>query len=245
MSSRLANTVLDVPADRLLLADLSGADVVKAVGELDGVLRAAGVTGQTVGLQGSNGASWVIGLLGLLRAGARPLLVGHDSPPPEVQRLLAAVGAGRCLRTEEGQPPRLTGITGARCGKGAHEGWGGAAVLLASSGSTGAAKLVTRSERSLLDEGCRYLTAGLITAEDTLALPLPMSHAYALGWAVAALCPGPAVPSASPLAGGSQRHPCRRSDGAGGGSRAGPDPGPQARGQARPACPAACHGRRW
>ena len=190
MSSRLADTVLDVPADRLLLADLSGAEVVKAVGELAGMLRAGGVTRQTVGLQGSNGASWVIGLLGLLRAGARPLLVGHDSPPPDVHRLLAAAGAARCLRTEEGQPPRLTGITGARGDKGAHEAGAGAAVLLASSGSTGAAKLVTRSERSLLDEGRRYLTAGLITTEDMLALPLPMSHAYALGWTVAALLAG-------------------------------------------------------
>jgi len=185
MSENLVDRVL---AARPTVGDLAGAELERAVGRMTDQLISAGVGhGETVGLRGANQPTWLIALLALLRAGAQPLLLAHDSPEPEVVRSLAAAGGSRCLTTED-----LDNFTwiGLRDGESRPAEAGTQAVLLSTSGSTGAPKTVPRSLASLLDEGLRYVNAGLATSADTVVIPLPMTHAYALGWAVGALLAG-------------------------------------------------------
>lgn len=181
------------------IGELSTEDVVAAIDHHADRLATAGVRpGEAVALHTPNEAPWVFGLLALLRVGARPLLVAHDSPQPEIDRLLTTARGRRCLRANESGALTLTGDPGASTGE-------PGVVLLASSGSTGAPRIVPRSGQSLIDEGRRYVAGGLITPADTLLLPLPMSHAYALGWVAGALLAGAALNPVAPQAFGAMR----------------------------------------
>lgn len=194
MAGNLLDAVLAAEPDRPLVGDLTGAELIAAVDRLAEELAAAGTApGEVIGLRTANRPPWVVGLLALLRVGARPLLLAHDSPSPEVDRLLGAAGGGRCLVGDAAGELRLAGHPAAPAGE-------PGAVLLASSGSTGAPKLVARDGASLLDEARRYVAAGLVGPADTLLLPLPMSHAYALGWLAGALLAGARVRPVPPQA---------------------------------------------
>ncbi|MFI1928011.1 AMP-binding protein [Streptomyces sp. NPDC020377] len=197
------------------LGDLSRRVAVARVTELAGRLRAQGVRpAEVVGLQGPNQPEWVLGLLALTAVGACPLLLPADSPPAETRRLLRTAGARRTLVTDPGEAdgavlrapdvgmddgPVGAGITAAEADSGpaAHA---PGTVILVSSGSTGTPKLVPRSPRSVLDEGVRYHHAGLARPDDRVLLPLPLSHAYALGWLAGALVAGAHVDPVPPRA---------------------------------------------
>lgn len=201
----------DAPA----LGDLSRRVAVVRVTELAGRLRAQGVRpAEVVGLQGPNQPEWVLGLLALTAVGACPLLLPADSPPAETRRLLRTAGARRTLVTDPGEAdgavlrapdggvddgPVGAAITAAEADSGpaAHA---PGTVILVSSGSTGTPKLVPRSPRSVLDEGVRYHHAGLARPDDRVLLPLPLSHAYALGWLAGALVAGAHVDPVPPRA---------------------------------------------
>ncbi|MFF8960018.1 AMP-binding protein [Streptomyces sp. NPDC014894] len=73
-------------------------------------------------------------------------------------------------------------------------------VLLPSSGTTGTPKLVARTVDSLRAEGRRHVRWARLTAADRVLLPLPLWHAYALGWLHAALEAGAAVSPHPPTA---------------------------------------------
>lgn len=138
--------------------------------------------GEPVGYRLQNGEQWIVGFLGLLHAGASPLLIAPDAPAKEVERLLASAGAGRELVFDDRF--RLTGEPGVSGARG---------VLIATSGTTGEPKLVLRDEESLIAEGERYRAAAGLDGADRLVLPLPLTHAYALGWLAAALVTGTQV----------------------------------------------------
>ncbi|MGV9557737.1 class I adenylate-forming enzyme family protein [Streptomyces sp. NPDC003522] len=210
---------VDLDPDARALGDLTRRAAVVRVTELAERLRARGVRpAETVGLQGPNRPEWVLGLLALTAVGARPLLLPADSPPAETRRLLRAAGARRTLVTDHDQAdqadhadrvvlraedegtggtlvPDGTGAAGA-----APEAHAPGTVLLVSSGSTGTPKVVARSPRSVLDEGVRYHRAGLAGPDDRVLLPLPLSHAYALGWLAGALVAGAHVDPVPPSA---------------------------------------------
>jgi long-chain acyl-CoA synthetase len=138
--------------------------------------------GELVALSGANGPDWVVAFAALTRGGAAVLPLPHDSPAAELDRLTVAA---RCRW-------RLTAAPGARperVADGPAENEPGE-VVLASSGSTGAPKLVRRSAASLTAEGRRYIEVGLCRPDDLVILPLPLSHSYALGWLAAALACG-------------------------------------------------------
>lgn len=195
MAHRMPDIVLD---SRPTIAEMSAADVAGSVDRTAEQLVAAGVRpGETVGLRGDNRAGWLTALLALLRLDARPLLLPHDSPDVEVERLLVATPGRRCLVVPEGR--ELTWI-GLAAEADPTVGGDSGDILLTSSGSTGAPKIVVRSARSLLDEGRRYVTAGLVDATDTVVMPLPMTHSYALGWVVGALLAGARVVPLPPQA---------------------------------------------
>ncbi|MCQ9178150.1 AMP-binding protein [Streptomyces sp. IBSBF 2953] len=201
--------------DALALGDLTRRAAVVRVTELAERLRAQGVRpAEPVGLQGPNQPEWVLGLLALTAVGACPLLLPADSPPAEIRRLLRTAGARRTLVTDPGEADRTVlraqddgagdglvgdGITAADADP-APAARAPGTVLLVSSGSTGTPKLVARSPRSVLDEGVRYHHAGLARPDDCVLLPLPLSHAYALGWLAGALVAGAHVDPVPPRA---------------------------------------------
>ncbi|MFJ6987263.1 MULTISPECIES: AMP-binding protein [unclassified Streptomyces] len=181
----------DAPA----LGDRTRAEALARIGELAGSLRRSGVRpGEAVALHGPNGPEWVEGLLALTAVGACPLLLSADSPPAETRRLSRAVGAERRLVTGP-RPARIEGAPGRPDGDREP-----ATLLLASSGSTGLPKSVARGPRSVVDEGFRYHRAGLAVPGDRVLLPLPLSHAYALGWLAGVLVAGAHVDAVPPHA---------------------------------------------
>ncbi|WP_086771648.1 AMP-binding protein [Streptomyces bobili] len=200
----------DRDPDALALGDLTRRTAVDRVTELARRLRAQGVRpAQPVGLQGPNRPEWVLGLLALIAADACPLLLPADSPPAETHRLLRTAGARRTLVVDPDGADWAV-LTGES--EGADRGLAGGetgseppahapgTLLLASSGSTGTPKVVARSPRSVLDEGVRYHRAGLARPDDRVLVPLPLSHAYALGWLAGALVAGAHVDPVPPRA---------------------------------------------
>lgn len=131
-------------------------------------------------LAGPIGAEWVSAYGELLAAGATPLLLDPEAPPPERERWLKKAGGGQVLET--GDAARAGERPWVRPAAGQLTNQARATVLLPSSGTSGAPKLVTRSIASLRAEGLRHLRWAGLTSDDRVLLPLPPWHAYALGW---------------------------------------------------------------
>jgi acyl-coenzyme A synthetase/AMP-(fatty) acid ligase len=174
------------------LGSVSHEQVCSKVRDVMGRLERTGVCpGESIGLIGSNDTQWVIGLLALAGLGARSVLLPSDAPPAEITRLLCLAGAGRILDARDGFT--LTGSIATPSGD-------PGTLLLVTSGSTAAPKLVQRTQASILDEGLRYVRAGLVNSEDMVLLALPVSHAYALGWLAGAVAAGARALPVSPKA---------------------------------------------
>lgn len=146
-----------------------------AAAELDGVEPAT-----TVALAGPSSGLWLATYRKLIDAGAVILLLDPDAPDAEHQRLLGAVGGGR-LATVDAAGDRVT-ISGTPAFSEHQPG----TVVLPSSGTSGAPKLIPRSQASLNAEGRRHARYAGLGEDDTLLMPLHLWHAYALGWAHAA-----------------------------------------------------------
>ncbi|MEU7865578.1 AMP-binding protein [Dactylosporangium sp. NPDC049140] len=151
--------------------------------------------GEVVALVAENGPGWLDGYRALLAAGAVPLLLDPSSPAAERERWLALAGATRTLAESPDGELRLLGTPS----EPRNEPGG---VLLCTSGSTGSPKLVRRGVGSLDAEGRRYVTWAPLTPDDRVALPLPMWHAFALGWVHAAAEAGCALHAGPPGAPG-------------------------------------------
>ncbi len=139
--------------------------------------------GETIALAGKNDEAWFAAYRALIEAGATVLLLDHDAPESDHARRVEEAGGGRLavvdavgrveLRGEPMTPAYRPGT-----------------VLLPSSGSTGAPKLVARTAASLAAEGRRHAAWSQLSPDDHVVLPLPMWHAYALGWVHAVLLAG-------------------------------------------------------
>ncbi|MEU6500561.1 AMP-binding protein [Streptomyces californicus] len=177
-------------------AGTSGAGAPHAVhGSLDCA------AGEVVALVGEGGAAWADAYRDVREAGAVPLLVDPAAPAAEHARWLARAGGGRLLHTRDrtlfdapgarsASARPATGAPGRRPGT----------VLLPSSGTTGSPKLVERSVDSLRAEGLRHVRWAGLNASDRVLLPLPLWHAYALGWLHAALEAGAELRAHPPTA---------------------------------------------
>jgi long-chain acyl-CoA synthetase len=222
----LLDAVRMLPAAHRVTADLTASDVCVQVQASAADLRDRGVReGEPGGLWLPNGDTWVLAFLALLAAGASPLLIAPETPAAERGRLLARGAASRWVTSGRHQGEfRLAGsadnATAASVPPGQRGGGvrgvvppgqrgggvrgvvppGQQCVLLPTSGSTGRPALVRRDEASLLAEAARYRQALSLDGRDRLLLPLPLSHAYALGWLAAALVTGTRVRALPPTA---------------------------------------------
>lgn len=171
------------PGERTVLDGWTAAALHEEAARRGRTLAEQGVAGEVVALQAGNGEAWVLGLLSLLAAGARPLLVPAEAPEAERERLLHAAGGSRRLAGEAlASPAAPGGAPPAAAGDGT--------VLVPTSGSTGRSEIVARSQASLIDEGLRYRATLPLEPGARVLVPVPMSHAYGLAWMVAALVSG-------------------------------------------------------
>lgn len=140
--------------------------------------------GEVVLLSGPSGPAWVNAYRTLLDSGAVPLLLDPDAPEAEERRWLERADGGLVLRVDTTSVGALGPARHAPRGTapGAATRYGPGTVLLASSGTSGSPKLVARSLDSLRAEGRRHARWAGLTADDRVVLPLPLWHAYALGW---------------------------------------------------------------
>jgi long-chain acyl-CoA synthetase len=156
-------------------------------------LRDAGVVpGQAVLLRAPDGSGYAERLLAVLAVPARPVLVPLDATEAEVRRAAALAGASLVVEAESVRCLRDSAVE--------HSASAECAVGLLSSGSTGQPKLIWRSEASLRSEGERYRAALDLRPDDHIVLPLPLCHAYGLGWFAAALVSGARVTLLAPRA---------------------------------------------
>jgi acyl-CoA synthetase (AMP-forming)/AMP-acid ligase II len=205
-TTTLADCVRALPGPRPVTPSLTAADLLARVGRGADALRRQGVRpGEAVGLALPNGDDWIIACLSLLEAGAKPLLMAPETPGRERDRLLAKAAGTRMMTCSDGEVENL-GLTG-NSGLADDPGPGGSVrpaiastMLLTTSGSTGQPALVLRDEASLLSEAERYRLLLDLDGTDRLLLPLPLSHAYALGWLAAALATGTVVEALQPTA---------------------------------------------
>lgn len=175
MSEIAGDTLLDrvrsLPPGTRLTTDWTSGQLCDRAEEQAAALRRNGTKpGEAVCLPLPNGDGWILALLALLTAGARPLLVAPETTESERTRLLGLAGDGE------------------------------AGVLIPTSGSTGEPKLVARSESSLIAEGVRYHELLGLDPQCHVLLPIPLSHAYALGWLAGTLITGAQVRALQPTA---------------------------------------------
>ncbi|MCP2330116.1 class I adenylate-forming enzyme family protein [Actinoalloteichus caeruleus] len=161
----------------------------------------AGVRGRVTGLRVPNGAPWLVALLGLLDAGAVPLLVAADTPVPELERVLRRAGGDRWVRAVDGVGrPELETTSSAGPGGPGSTTTTPPPLLINTSGSTGTPKSVARGQRSLLVEAAHYRDRFGVRRGDVLLLPLPLPHAYALSWLACGLLVGTDIRLPAPTA---------------------------------------------
>ncbi|MBD2830394.1 AMP-binding protein [Streptomyces globisporus] len=156
--------------------------------------------GEVVALVGEGGAAWADAYRDVREAGAVPLLVDPAAPAAEHARWLAR---GRRAAPAHPEPDALRRARRAervRPPGDRRPGRRPGTVLLPSSGTTGSPKLVERSVDSLRAEGLRHVRWAGLNASDRVLLPLPLWHAYALGWLHAALEAGAELRAHPPTA---------------------------------------------
>lgn len=163
--------------DSEVLPELTGRHLWRLVDDAAAVIAARG--DRPLAFKVGNDANSVVGLLAGLRAGVPILVLGPDLPMADIERActLACVDA---VMNIDGEAV-VTGI-----GKSSDHPIPGDLILM-SSGSTGIPKPVGRTLASLLKEGERYRALLSLSSEDTVLLPVPLAHSYALGWLFACL----------------------------------------------------------
>lgn len=164
--------------------------------------------GQRLLLRGASSSSWVIGLLGALRAGLTVVPLNPSYTPAEVRRIVESARPAAALLEDPEDGIRLAGSSKPIRALGLEEleclpATGGSidlalpediALLMFTSGTTGRPKGVPLSHANLL-AGVRALElAWRMSPEDVLLLTLPLFHVHGLGVGLlASLCAGGAI----------------------------------------------------
>jgi long-chain acyl-CoA synthetase len=176
----LASVIEGHPPERAAVAT---ADRTVTYGELRqlvaatrGGLSARGVErGQRVGLVGVNGLDFVVAYLAVVGLGAIAVPLNPESPPPEVERELAAVGATEVISTVAdlvtAAPVPIVDVEP-----------GDVAVLVFTSGTAGAPRAAMLTHGSLQANIDQILAApDRIGPDDVVLGVLPVFHVFGLG----------------------------------------------------------------
>ena len=166
----------DSPA-RLTFAELDRGVSAAAV-----ALRAAGLeTADRVALQLGTGVDFVLLFLGALRAGLVAVPVNPAYTPAEVEHILGDSGAALHLDAA-GARALLSGAAPDGTDPALDRGGEELAVLLYTSGTSGLAKGAMLSSRALLANLGQLAAVDppLLTADDVLFVPLPLTHVFGL-----------------------------------------------------------------
>ncbi|MFT4084783.1 MAG: AMP-binding protein [Nocardioides sp.] len=174
--------------------------------------------GDRVVLQGRNRVAWVVAAFGALAAGATLAPIGHGVPDPERERLLATLAPAAVVAESAGQdgarvrwlsfdevmaPARRrdsasqsadSGLLSPGSGEQRPGSTEAVALVLASSGTTGAVKLVPMTHRQLLRLYADVTARLGVTEDDRLLGVLPLAHSFGLnGMLLVAMLAGATV----------------------------------------------------
>jgi acyl-coenzyme A synthetase/AMP-(fatty) acid ligase len=179
---------------RGVIAELGYAELRERVEQIAGALRRRRT--RVVLLSAPNGASLVASLLGAIHAGAKALLLPADFPGAALATSARSARADLAIATPDDArfaALDLPVVSEAELAREAQKGGSGepqrgaGAVLLPTSGTTGAAKLVQRSERALLAVARSASRAFGLAAADRVAFAVPLCHSYGLDLLLATL----------------------------------------------------------
>lgn len=147
-------------------------------------LAARGIApGDAVALMTPPGPASVLGLLGILRAGAVAVPMSPSSKPAEIEFCLGDSGADLVLGDEPGtiavDDLRAAGRHAAPAA--GPSGPDADALFAYSAGATGRPKRVPRTHGQLVAESRAIAAAAELSPDDTIFCALPLFHAYGLG----------------------------------------------------------------
>ena len=156
------------------------------VGGLDALVRAAETTLAClpsteipIGLAAPNGSGFLAGFLALRRRGAIVLLLDARSPPAELRRVAAALGAGALLTCPQAWPTGPAGFSCEILSPMASTGYPtGTSVVKLTSGSTGEPRGVAVSSEALAADDAALAASMGLRADARIVAAIPMSHSY-------------------------------------------------------------------
>jgi long-chain acyl-CoA synthetase len=145
--------------------------------------------GDRVAIAQPTSPGFAVALFAVLRAGGIAVPVGHQSPAPELERVLDDSGTKILVGEPAGavetvlDPPDLDATAEASFTAERPRGGEDIAVLCYTSGTAGLPRGVMLSHRALLSnvEQCAALKPAPVTSTDRVLLVVPLYHAYGLG----------------------------------------------------------------
>lgn len=169
-----------------MFSGLSGQDCLNYVDSFNDKIKASKLyPGERVVFRLSNNPINVIWLLCLLANKNIPVILPAEATEIEMQRVYSQAGCTRKLDVCANKAVyTIVGDTSTALSE--YE----PGIILPSSGSEGLPKLVFRNNQSLLAEAGRYVNGLNLSRKDVIAIPVPISHAYALGWLISAIMAG-------------------------------------------------------
>jgi long-chain acyl-CoA synthetase len=181
--SAFGRLVARAPAAPLLVSP--GQDSV-ATGDVDALARAVedvlgGVpsTDMPIGLAAPNGSGFLAGFLALRRRGAIVLLLDAQSPPSELRRVAAALGAKAILTCSEAWPTQAAAFSCEALAPMASAPYAaGTSVVKLTSGSTGQPRGVTVTSDALAADDAALATSMRLRADERIVAAIPMAHSY-------------------------------------------------------------------
>jgi long-chain acyl-CoA synthetase len=164
-----------------------------------GLLAAGVARGEPVAIHAPNSPHWIVVRLAIAAAGALPLAIDDLTDTAAAEDIAAQAGC-RWVFASAAHAARMAAREGRRVvlvdAPGAAEGWhvlraaepgplpplapGDEALVVATSGTTGAPKLFALTHAMLHANLSGVLAQGLVGAADRMMLPLPLHHVYPL-----------------------------------------------------------------
>jgi len=184
--------------------DISFADLFDAAEKLSESLKNTGVcAGAIVGLSVPNRPEFIVAYLALCRLSATVALISPKYNDAELLPILGGIQPGYLITADDASSERLSAATektyhskqlgtsfkvfiadsGTRREESADQ-WPMPAMIKCTSGSTGIPKGIAVSAENVLAEASNVVRAHMITGDDRILVPVPLSHSYGFDLAV-------------------------------------------------------------